>query len=323
MGDAHLQRWMTSLRPRWKRLRAACGLETCHNRWFASDLPRIRPGICVRDAWYCSVDCFAAAAKTRIERLAAVRVIQKEHRPRLSVELTLLSKGYLTEDQHRFAATEVKRRREEPEAALLRLGLVSEKQLAAARAAQWGCPALGPDHLALPLEADLPALLLREYSAVPIHYSAAPKRLLLGFVHRVHHDLLQSIEHVTGCRPEPCFITRAEFEAQMQQLRDAPRYMQESPRHLRSAEQMARALGGHALNLGAQEASFTRCGSYIWVRVAGRHGISDVLFPVRNARQSEAARPVAEFTQLEQLSSPADICRRWWHNVAKTLLGRP
>jgi hypothetical protein len=99
--------------------------------------------------------------------------------------------------------------------------------------------------------------------------------------------------------------------------------MQESPRHLRSAEQMARALGGHALDLGAQEASFTRCGSYIWVRVVGRHGTSDVLFPVRNARQSEAARPVAEFTQLEQLSSPADICRRWWHNVAKTLLGRP
>ena len=318
-----LRRWLRSLRPRLKRLRAACALETCHNRWFATDLPKTRPGICVRDAWYCSADCFAAAAKTRIEKLAAPRVIQKQHRPRLSVELTLLSKGYLTEDQLRFAATEAKRCREEPEAALLRLGLVSEKQLAAARAAQWGYPALGPDHLALSLEADLPALLLREYSAVPLYYSAAPKRLLLGFVHRVHHDLLQSIEHVTGYRPEPCFITRDEFEAQVEQLRGAPRYMQEFPRHLRSAEQMGRVLGGRALDLGAQEASFTRCGSYIWVRVAGRHGTSDVLFPVRDTRQSEAAGTAAEFTRLEQLSSPADICRRWWHNVAKTLLDRP
>ena len=314
---------MKSLRPRLKTLRAACGLETCHNRLFTADLPKTLPGIHVGEVWYCSADCFAVAAKTNIEKLAAVRVIQKEHRPRLSVELTMVSKGYLTEDQLRFARTEAKRRREEPEAALLRLGLATEKQLAAARAAQWGCPALGPDHVALPLEADLPGLLLREYSAVPIHYVAARRGLLLGFVHRVHHDLLRSIEHVTGCRPEPCFITRDEFEAQMEQLRDAPRYTQESPRLLRSTRQMARVLGGHALDVAAQEASFALCGSYIWVRVSGRYGTRDILFPLQNARLNEAARSAAEFTGLEQLPSPADICRRWWHNAAKTLLGRP
>ena len=318
-----MQRWIKSLRPRLKKLRADCGLETCHNRWFATDLPTTLPGIRVGDEWFCSADCFAATAKMRIEKLAGVRVIRKQHRPRLSVELTLISKGYLTGDQLRFARTEARRRREDPEAALLRLGLVTEKQLAAARAAQWGCPALGPDHVALPLQADLPTLLLLEYSAVPLHYSPAQKRLLLGFVHRVHHDLLQSIEAVTGCRPEPCFITRDEFEAQMEQLRDAPSYTQESPRHLRSAAQMARALGGHALDLAAQAASFTLCGSYIWVRIAGRRGTRDILFPVGNAREREALRPAAEFTRLEQLPSPADICRRWWHNAAKTLLGRP
>lgn len=318
-----MEQWIKSLRPRLKKLRANCGLETCHNRLFTAGLPKTLPGIHVGDAWYCSADCFAAASRTRIEKLAAMRVIQKQHRPRLSIELTLVSKGQLTAEQLRFVRTEAQRRREEPEAALLRLGLATEKQLAAARAAQWGCAALGPDHVALLVEADLPNVLLLEYSAIPIHYSAAQKRLLLGFVQRVHHDLLQSVEHVTGWRPEPCFITRDEFEAQMEQLRDAPRYTQESPRHLRSAAQMARALGGHALDLAAHEASFALCGNYIWVRIAGRRGTRDILFPVQNARESQAVPSAAEFTRLEQFSSPADICRRWWHNAAKTLLGRP
>jgi hypothetical protein len=312
---------MKSLRSGWKSLRTDCGLETCHNRLFATDLAKTRRGIGVGDAWYCSADCFVAAAKSRIEKLAAVRVSQKEYRPRLSIELTMVARGYLTEDQLRFAATEARRRREEPEAALLRLRLATEKQLAAARAAQWGCPALGPDHVALPLEVDLPTSLFVEYSVVPIHYAAAQKRLLLGVVHRVHHDLLKSIEDVTGCRPEPCFITRDEFEAQRELLRDAPRYMQESPRHLRSAGQMARALGGHALDIAAQKASFTLCGDYIWARVSGRHGTRDILFPVKNARENEVTHPVAELARLEELSSPADIFRGWWHNVAKTLLG--
>lgn len=319
---ADLQPWIKSLRPRLRRLRAECGLETCHNRLFTAGLPKTWPGIRVEDAWYCSADCFAAAGKIRIGRLAAARVNQTQHRPRLSIELTLVSKGYLTEDQLRVARTEAKKRREQPEAVLLRLGLASEKQLAAARAAQWGCAALGPDHVALLLEADLPAVLLQEYSAVPIHYSAAHKRLLLGFVHRIHYDLMQSIEHVTGCRPEPCFITPDEFETQMAHLRDAPRYMQESPHHLRSIDQMARALGGHALDLGAHGASFTRCGSYIWVRIAGRRGTRDILFPVQNVREREPAPSAAEFARLKQVPSPADICRRWWHNAAKTLLGR-
>ena len=314
---------LKSLRSSWKSLRAECALETCHNRLFATDLPKTRPGIGVGDAWYCSADCFVAAAKLRIEKLAAVRAIHKEHRPRLSVELIMVAKGYLTEDQLRLATAEAKRRREQPESVLLRLRLATEKQLAAARAAQWGYPALGPDHVALPLETDLPTLLFRDYSAVPIHYSAPQKRLLLGFVHRVHHDLLQSIEDITGCRPEPCFITRVEFEAQMEQLRDAPKYMHESPHRLRSAGQMARALGGHAVDLGAQEASFTLCGNYIWTRVSGRHGTRDILFPVKNARECEAAPEAPEFIRLEHLPSSADMSRRWWHNVAKTLLGRP
>jgi hypothetical protein len=85
---------------------------------------------------------------------------------------------------------------------------------------------------------------------------------------------------------------------------------------------MARALGGHALDLAARKVSFTLCGDYIWARVSGRRGTRDILFPLKNARESEAC-PAAEFGRLEQLPSPADISRGRWHNVTKTLLGRP
>ncbi len=50
------------------------------------------------------------------------------------------------------------------------------------------------------VESDIPQYLLKMFSAVPLQYSIKAKRILLGFVFRVEHSLLESIEKVTGCR---------------------------------------------------------------------------------------------------------------------------
>jgi hypothetical protein len=271
----------------WKNMRAVCALQGCRNRALMRSIPQSRAGINVGQQWYCCVDCFAAAARTRLTALADGRVMEMPHNPRLSIGLVMLSKGHLTDDQLRLAVAQSQMRGEELEAALLRLGLAGERQLAAARAAQWGYPVLGQDRIGQSVEADIPATLLRACTAAPLHYSAKAKRVLLGFVYRVEHSLLQSIEQVTGCRAEPCFITPTDFAEQMERVNAVPNYEEVVFEDIRTPAQMAKTLGGFAVEAGAREASFAPCRNYIWARLSGKRRTIDVLFRVKAAVEVE------------------------------------
>jgi hypothetical protein len=136
------------------------------------------------------------------------------------------------------------------------------------------------------VEADIPATLLRAASAVPLHYSIATGRLLLGFVYRVEHTLLHAIEQVIGCRAEPCFITPTEFEAQMAHLTQTPDCEEKIFDEPGTPAQMANTLGGLAVEVAAREVCFVNCRDYIWVRISGKRRRVDVLFQARRAAQS-------------------------------------
>ncbi len=208
----------------WNHVRARCALLTCHNKLLMRPVPRQGTGIQVGQNWYCSVDCFAAAARTPLETLAQARGAETLTQPRLSLGLVMLAKGYLTEEQLRLANARSDRRGEDLESTLKKLGLATDKQLAAARGAQWGCPVLADDCAAQPVVADIPRTFLREVQAVPLHYSRQSKRLVMGFVQKVEHSLLGSIEEMTGCRAEACLLTPSEYEAQMDRVTFPPDY---------------------------------------------------------------------------------------------------
>jgi hypothetical protein len=203
--------------------------------------------------------------------------------PRLSLGLALVSKGLITEDQYREAVIRSQCRAETLETTLLECGYASEKKLAAGRAAQCGYPALVQELSGPIVEVDLPSSLLRAHRAAPIHYSAKSKRLVLGFVDRVEHGLLQSIEQITGCRAEPCFITPAEFAEQMERVTALPEYEEVVVTESESATQMGRTLGGWAVEISAREASFAKCNSFAWVRMTGKRGTVDVVFSLKHA----------------------------------------
>lgn len=266
----------------WNRVRAVCGLSSCHNKLLMRCVPGARLGIFVGDAWYCSPDCFAMASRATLSSLSAGTLVEMPRNPRLSLGLALLSKGYLDEDRLRVAVIRSQREGQTLETTLLECGWATEKQLAAARAAQWGYPVLGQDAASQIVEADLPPALLRAFSAAPLHYSAKAKRLVLGFVHRVEHSLLQSIEQITGFRAEPCFITPAEFTQQMDRLTALPGYEEAVIDDPGTAAQMARTLGGFAVEVSAREAGFAKCNSWIWARVTGKKGTVDVIFALKN-----------------------------------------
>jgi len=275
----------------WNHVRARCGLPTCHNKLLMRPVPQRGTGIRVDQQWYCSADCFAAAVRTPLAALLSTPMIEKPRNPRLSVGLVMLTRGFLTEDQLRFATARAERRGEDVATTVLELGLATEKQLAAARAAQWGCPVLAGDGTRTAVEADIPRTLLREFQAAPLHYSPQSRRLVLGFVEKIEYTLLGSIEEVTGCRAEACLLTPTEFEAQMQCVTDPAGYEEAVMEKPGTPAQMAKTLGGVALEVTASAASLVACRSWIWARLIGKRRTIDVLFARTKAAPAIAPAP--------------------------------
>ena len=278
----NLQYVQSAVNRSWKSMHAVCASRKCQNTLLMRSVPQSRAGIRVGDLWYCSVDCFAEAAFVEFSATLERRVIEMPHNPRLSIGLMLLSKGHLENDQLRFAVEESQQRGEEIEFTLLRLGFANERQLATARAAQWGCPVMGQEFATEPMEVDIPAPLLRTCWAVPLRYSQNGKRLLMGFVFRVEHRLLLALEQVTGCKTEPCFITQTEFEEQMARLTVVPDCKAVVHEEFQTSRQMAKTVATHAIEAGARKAIFAECRDYFWTRLIGDRRTVDVLFQTQN-----------------------------------------
>jgi len=262
----------------WKNLHWTCGLKDCQNKLFMRSVPQSCVGIRMGETWYCSMDCFVKATRHELSVLTCVRSIDMPHTPRASIGSVMLSKGYLTDEELRRARADSQQSGEALENALVRLGLVDEWHLASARAIQWGYPVLGRDRISQSVDMDLPLSLIKTFSAAPLHHSKSTKRILMGFVYRVDDSLLQSLEQVTGCRTEPCFITPTEMHYQMERLESAQESREVVLESSMTAAEMANVVGGLALEITARDASLSRCRDHVWMRLSGKRRMIDVLF---------------------------------------------
>ena len=278
----------------WKNLHWTCGLRDCHNKLFMRSVPQSCVGIRMGGTWYCSIDCFVRATRHQLTVLRGVRSIDMPHTPRASVGSVMLSKGYITDGELREAMAESRQNGEALENTLVRLGMVDEWHLASARAMQWGYPVLGRDRISQSVDADLPLSLIKTFSAAPLHYSKSAKRIVMGFVYRVEHSLLRSIEQVTGCRAEPCFITPTEMHYQMERLEGAAHESSEVVLEASmTAAEVANVVGELALEIKARDASLSRCQDHVWMRLSGKRRMVDVLF---RGRRAGIARECDTFT---------------------------
>jgi hypothetical protein len=133
------------------------------------------------------------------------------------------------------------------------------------------------------VDAELPLTLMKGFSAVPLHYSSRAKRLVVGFVYRVEHGLLHSLERVTGCKAEPCFITPTELHYQIERLEAARESREVILDNSMTAAEVANVVGGLALDIRARDVSLSRCRDDVWMRLSGKRQMTDVLFRVRRA----------------------------------------
>lgn len=264
-----------------KKKPGSCALQNCPNTGLMRMLPRERTGMRLDQDWYCSIGCFFEAAYDRFLSLSYTRIVEMPHTPRIPIGLAMLSKGFLTDEQLRFATAQSNVCGEELEVTLLRLGLADEWQLTAARAAQWGVPVFGQDRVGYPVSVDIPVALLRNYAAAPLHYSAGTKRLLLGFVHRVEHSLLISLESMCGYSVEPCFITPTGFAGQMARLTPVADCEERVIEEDLTPPRMAKTLARIAVEVSAKEARFAHFRNLEWVRLTGKRRNVNVLFSGR------------------------------------------
>ena len=239
-----------------------------------------KAGIWMREHWYCSSACFASAAEEELDGLVALKREQRNRVERMPLDLMLVSHGLLSSAEFREVRDDQKEDGGEIGELLVRRGSVSEKQVTAFRATQWGCPVYAlPEHVVEP-SVHIPRTLMQFYSMIPLHYAAATNLLLVGFVCSIEYGLLYAIEKMTGCKTEPCFVTPSDFRIQMQQWQRTEITHGEKPMRevefesVHSSAEMARILSSYGARLEAEEAIIEKCREYLWARL--KCGASDV-----------------------------------------------
>ncbi|HEY0784674.1 MAG TPA: hypothetical protein VGD62_02315, partial [Acidobacteriaceae bacterium] len=238
---APTRRWLSGLV-------VECELPGCRAFHVAHRWLRARPGIFLDGQWYCSPACLGDALAARLgteDRSAAASVGPSG---RLPFRLRLLARGTVDEAQLETARSAALPG-EELGDTLLRLGSASEAEIAAARAEEAGCGFYGGPGWPIEPEFRVPASLMKQYQAVPMHHAPASGRLLVGFLYRVDAELLRMIEQATGCRSEACFVTRQGYGEQLARLEGGP---VETRTSAVTRQRAGAALVRHAVQSGAE-----------------------------------------------------------------------
>lgn len=273
-----MQTWVAGL----KIVVSRC--ETCHKMLALRHFSARKAGIRMHDCWYCSSRCFRLAAEQEVLRLLKPANGQAVYVARMPLGLNLISHGLLTIEQLKKTTDEQKEAGGEIGELLVRHGFVSEKQVTAIRATEWGCPVFTIPKHAASIGINIPATLMRLHSMIPVHYVVRTNLLLVGFVHGVEYELLYAIEQVTGCETKPCFVTPTDFQIQMQQCEEAQGQATENPAKeikfegLQTPAEIARILCTSGVEIEAEQAFIGRCREYLWARLKSGAKTVDLLF---------------------------------------------
>jgi len=238
-----------------------------------------REGVTVSGDWYCSADCFEEAIEIRFTQLLSARIgLEEIRRPRMPLGLLLVSRGVITTEQLRVA---VDRQRElglNMGEVLQQLGYAKQEQVTSAVAAQWGCPVFSIRTNNLPFQVRIPRALLEFYGMLPVHFVEAGRKLMMGCVRGVHHQVLHMIEQMTACSTLPCFIAARQFDVHLPAFLRGAANQEVTFEQSSSSLEMARIARNYLLQLGAEQVRVAICRDYLWTRFFSRTKEFDLLF---------------------------------------------
>jgi len=264
---------------RWREWVPRCDNETCRKPRFANAITRRYAGVSISDEWFCSSDCFEEAARRKIvEILSSGRKPEKPRALRMPLGLLLLSREVLSVEQLKISLDRQRVTGANLGDVVQELGFATGEQVTAAVAAQWACPVFSMRGRPLPLQIHIPHRLLELYEMLPVHFAETGGRLLVGFVSRVQHHILNTIEQMTSCVATPCFITAREYRYHLQSALVTANDNEIVFDRVSNAAEVARLARNYVKQLGAEEARFGMCCDYLWTRIRGRRQEMDLLF---------------------------------------------
>jgi hypothetical protein len=223
----------------------------------------------MRGVWYCGGECLERALSEILARSAVSRAdTLAPHR--IPLGLILLSRQQLTVGQLR-TALDLQRAGGQGKLGecLQQLGFVSELQITAALARQWGCPILrtGPGPMQASQRTHIPLLLLESFQMIPVDFVAATGALLVAFSEGIDHTVLYAIEQMLGYRTEACVVCPSTLREGLRALAQRRETRDVVFERMETAEECARIAASYTANLGAEEIRLARCGRHIWIRL--------------------------------------------------------
>jgi hypothetical protein len=261
-----------------------CANNSCNRKTWLQAFSHRNDGLKVDGDWYCSPRCFEQAVKGKIgELLTTQGKPVKARTSRVPLGLLLLQRGVLTAEQLQSALNRHRLTEMNFGDVVQQLGFATPEQVTAAVAAQWACPVfpLGDRQPDVPVR--IPRQFLELYGMLPVHYAESERRLLVGFVSGVQHQVLYTIGLMTSCTVAPCFITAREYETHLHSpstpfLRDNELVFEQIVETI----EMARVTTNYVVQLSADRVRLGRCRNYLWIRIWGCKREMDLLFRVSN-----------------------------------------
>jgi len=269
----------------WRKLSPKCANRSCDRKtWLQAFGPR-NPGLNVEGDWYCCAECFERTVRERIADLMNSQVAPaKPHTSRVPLGLLLLQRGILSAEQLKIALNLHRATESNFGEVVQQLGFATQEQVTAAVASQWACPVFPLGDRRLDVQVRVPRRFMELYRMLPVHYSESERRLLIGFVSSVQHQILYTIGHITSCTPIPCFITAREYELHLHPpsalLVGEDELVFEQ---IVDAVELARITTSYVVQLVADRIRLGICREYLWIRIWGKGREMDLLFRVRSS----------------------------------------
>ena len=257
-----------------------CANSSCASTPLMLVVTRRQTGIRLFEKWFCGPNCFEQGARQKISMLLSVRRGQEAPTAmRMPLGLVLLQRGILSHEQVKVALDRQKSTGGNFGDVVQELGFATQQHVTAAVAGQWGCPVFALGDLPLATEIRIPRILLEQYQMLPVHFSEVGRKLMIGFVSRVHHHVLYTIEQMTACTAAPCFITADEYRQRVQHLALGTAENELVFDGANGTIEIAKMVRNYANQLGAEHTRFGLCKDYLWVRILGRQEM-DLLFRI-------------------------------------------
>ncbi len=250
-------------------------------------------GLSVDNTWFCSPDCLASEAASRLRASVGPAMVAPLSVPPLRLGVLLLHQGAITSSQLNAALRSQRLSGRKLGAELVHLGLCTPELIVKGLAAQGGVSYLGTAHLprlrlaSVGLSADE----ARALGLVPMGAASAHRVLMVACAAPVPRAALAALGQLTGWSPEPYLVSDDDFDRLMHAYCAAAPPAGPVRRFVKvqDVDDAARRIAAAVVDERTISMTEARCAPFTWVRVAGAKAVSTLLVPHEQEAVCQAA----------------------------------